>query len=67
MLAHFDHFIPGTWLVLFRALNPTSPPPSLDSMPQRYEAADIYSAAKLGDIVLVRRLLARGDCDVRHS
>jgi hypothetical protein len=49
----------GTWLALFRGMNPTSVPPSFDSMPQRHEAGDLFVAAKLGDIVLVRRLMAK--------
>ena len=49
----------GTWLALFKAQNPNSAPPSFDGMPQRHEAGDLFVAAKLGDIVLVRRLMAK--------
>ena len=39
---------------------PHSLVPSLDTMPQREDAANLHIAAVLGDVVCVRKLLARG-------
>ena len=49
----------GTWLVLHKAQFPHEPQPSLSSLTQRFDVADLHSAARLGDVVLVQRLFAR--------
>eukprot|EP00042_Codosiga_hollandica_P047839 m.525044 g.525044 ORF g.525044 m.525044 type:complete len:1115 (+) comp57539_c0_seq1:615-3959(+) len=51
---------PGTWLLLFKAASQRLSIPALDTMPQRVEAATLTEAARLGDVVLVRQLMRRG-------
>ena len=53
------HSYTGTWLVLHKAQFPHEPQPSLSSLTQRFDVADLHSAARLGDVVLVQRLFAR--------
>lgn len=56
-VAHNHHF---TELLLQQYKDPTKPVMLIDRMGQAYEAADIITASKLGDIVLVRKCLSRG-------